>query len=142
MQYFRLQQFSQPELLNSLKDFNNPLTCFIGMSKDILLFTCDLFPMAPTVPGVNIRTVGCRETSQPRALPAPAVHPFPPVPPLLPPPLGLVVSASPALYPYPGRSEPQESWSALGRRVLLGPPHLWTTSPVAASRSQGYLLCS
>lgn len=76
MQYFRLRQFSQPELLNSLKDFNKSFTCFIGMSKDILLFACDLFPMVPTVPRVNICAVGCRDKPAPCTAPTRS-HPFP-----------------------------------------------------------------
>lgn len=81
LQYFRLQQFFKAERLNSLKDFNNSLTCFIGMSEYILLFTCDLLPLVPTVPRVNICAVGCREMSQTRTAlirrhssPSPSLH--------------------------------------------------------------------
>lgn len=112
---FQVAAVFKTELLNSLKDFNNSLTCFIGMSKYILLFTCDLLPLVPTVPRVNICAVGCRETSQPACTAPTRSHSSP----------SLSFTATPAavdLYPGPGQlflSEPQESWGGLGRCMLL-----------------------
>lgn len=99
------------------EDFNNSFTCFIGMSKYILLFTGDFLPVIPMVPQVKIGAVGCREKVSPPACTAPTRSHSSPSPSLT-----ATPAAAEDLHPGSGQlflSEPQESWSGRGRSMLL-----------------------